>query len=223
MATAAVENYLKCIFQEERRNPDALVSTGRISTLLGVSPASVTAMARTLGERGLADYEPYAGIRLTRSGERIALDTVRRHRLLERFLVDVVGMDWSEVHAEAERLEHVVSDRLVDRIDRMLGRPAVDPHGDPIPTVEGRVEDSEHPDLLSCPLGVELVITRVSDQRSEFLRYLDRHGFGLGRRLTILERDPMSEVVKVDLADRGRRAIGFAAAARIHATLAARA
>ena len=129
MPTSTVEDYLKCILleQEQQRDPEALVSMRQVSSALGVAPGTVTAMVKTLADSGLVSYEPYSGVRLTDSGRQLALHVLRRHRLIERFLVDVMRMDWSEVHSEAEELEHAVSDRLIQRMDEMLGYPSVDP------------------------------------------------------------------------------------------------
>ena len=136
-----VENYLKAIFQAQTALADAeaLVPMGQLASALGVVPGTATTMVKALAESGLVRYEPYAGVRLTPAGEKLAALVLRRHRLIELFLVKVMGMSWTEVHDEAEQLEHAVSDRLIDRIDEMLGRPAVDPHGDPIPDPEGTV------------------------------------------------------------------------------------
>ena len=139
LPSQTVENYLKTIFlaQAGRAAPDELVPMGQIASALGVVPGTATTMVKTLSESGLVHYEPYMGVRLTPAGEKLASLVLRRHRLIELFLVKVLGMSWTEVHDEAERLEHAVSEQLIERIDAMLGRPAVDPHGDPIPTAEG--------------------------------------------------------------------------------------
>ena len=153
MATSTVEDYLKAILIEEQRSPDTLVTTGRIATAIEVAPGTATSMVKTLAESGLVSYEPYSGVRLTQEGRRLATHVLRRHRLVELFLVQVLEMDWSEVHEEAERLEHAVSERLLERMDEMLGSPSVDPHGDPIPDAAGRLEEPELPSLTSCPVG----------------------------------------------------------------------
>jgi DtxR family Mn-dependent transcriptional regulator len=135
LPSATVENYLKAIFEAQLPLPKKsdLVPMGQLAVALGVVPGTATTMVKALSDSGLVQYEPYAGVRLTPSGERLAATVVRRHRLIERFLVEVLGMSWAEVHDEAEHLEHAMSDRLIERIDEMLGRPAVDPHEDPIP------------------------------------------------------------------------------------------
>jgi DtxR family transcriptional regulator, Mn-dependent transcriptional regulator len=135
MASQTVENYLKAIYQAQMAQPDprALVPMGYLSSRLGVVPGTATTMVKALAESGLVRYEPYSGVSLTPAGEKLAARVLRRHRLVEQFLVQIMGMSWTEVHEEAEQLEHAVSDRLIERIDEMLGRPEVDPHGDPIP------------------------------------------------------------------------------------------
>lgn len=213
--TRAAEDYLKCILQEEQRNPGRTVSTGRVSQLLQVAPGTATSMARSLAENGWADYQPYAGLRLTPAGVKLATDVLRRHRLLESFLVEIVGIPWSEVHAEAERLEHAVSERLIDRIDEMLGRPLQDPHGDPIPTSEGEMESPSDRDLLTCPLDTRVEVTRITDQRVDFLRFLDRNGLRPGQGLTVRERDMVGEVIHLELAAGDRPVLGLQAAAAI--------
>ena len=137
--TPTVENYLKAILQAQTQlNSDELVPMGDLAASLGVTRGTTTTMVKTLAEADLVRYEPYAGVRLNPSGEKLAVRVLRRHRLVELFLVRIMGMSWTEVHVEAERLEHAVSEELIDRMDEMLGRPAVDPHGDPIPGREGQ-------------------------------------------------------------------------------------
>src|SRR5712691_25484 len=139
--SSTVENYLKAIYQGQSAlvGHERLVPMGQVASALGVTPGTATTMVKALAESGLAEYEPYSGVRLTAAGEKLAALVLRRHRLVESFLVQVMGMSWAEVHEEAEQLEHVVSDRLIERIDEMLGRPTHDPHGDPIPTPEGAI------------------------------------------------------------------------------------
>jgi len=215
MATSTVEDYLKCIYLESRREPAELVSTGRIAAAMNVAPGTVTAMMKTLTEAGLVGYAPYAGVRLTDAGRRLATHVLRRHRLVELFLVRIMGMDWSEVHDQAEVLEHAVSERLIERIDEMLGHPAVDPHGDPIPTAGGEVEEPELATLLSCEVGAAMVVARVTDQRSEFLQLLERHGLMPGRSVRVDSRDELAETVLVRPEGGRPLQLGFRAASRI--------
>jgi DtxR family Mn-dependent transcriptional regulator len=172
-------------------------------------------MVKTLAESGLVKYEPYAGVRLTGPGERLAALVVRRHRLIELFLVNVMGMSWAEVHEEAEHLEHAVSDRLIDRIDEMLGRPAVDPHGDPIPDPEGVVERRPLDSLLSCPLNEPVTISRVTDQEPEFLRFIERRSLKPGAVVEVEERDTAADSVRLRGRDQRTITIGARAASKV--------
>ncbi len=215
MPTSTVEDYLKCILLEQQRDPQALVSMRRISAALSVAPGTVTAMMKTLSDSGLLAYEPYSGVRLTDSGRQLALHVLRRHRLIELFLVSVMGMDWSEVHSEAEKLEHAVSDRLIERMDEMLGYPSVDPHGDPIPDVHGVVEEMVLPSLVDCALRTPLRVTRVGDQSREFLQLLERRGLKPGSLLRVQSRDEAADSVELRLEAGKKLTLGFRAASKI--------
>jgi DtxR family Mn-dependent transcriptional regulator len=210
-----VENYLKAIYQAQTALPDAtaLVPMGQLATALGVVPGTATTMVKALAESGLVRYEPYAGVRLNKAGEKLAALVLRRHRLVELFLVKVMGMSWTEVHDEAELLEHAVSERLIDRIDEMLGRPAVDPHGDPIPDAEGMVARPTYDTLLTCPINQPMRVSRVSDQDREFLEFIERHDLKPGAVVEVAERDAAADSVRV----KGARefTIGARAASKI--------
>src|SRR3954471_5230995 len=175
LPSSTVENYLKMIYLGTS-SPGAeprLLPMGQLASGLGVTPGTATTMVKALAESGLVNYEPYAGVTLTRAGRRLAALVLRRHRLVELFLVQVMGLSWDEVHDEAELLEHVVSDRLIDRMDEMLDRPETDPHGDPIPNPQGIVKAREAQNLLTCPLRTPVVVTRVIDQDKAFLRFIE--------------------------------------------------
>jgi len=215
MATSTVEDYLKCILIEEQRAPEALVSMGQIAAGLSVAPGTVTSMVKTLADGGLLTYEPYSGVRLTLPGRQLALHVLRRHRLIELFLVRFLGMDLSEVHPEAEELEHAVSERLIERIDEMLGYPEVDPHGDPIPSASGKVTERVLPSLVDSPLGVPLTVARIGDQSREFLQLVERRGLLPGHRLQVEHRDQAADTVELRLADGGSLNLGFRAASKI--------
>src|SRR5688572_18830427 len=144
MITSTVENYLKRIYLEHQETRAALVPMGRLAASVGVTPGTATSMIKTLADAGLVAYEPRGGVRLTRKGEKLALHVLRRHRIVELFLVKVLGVDWSDVHKEAEELEHAISESLLERIAAYLGHPGFDPHGDPIPTAEGTIEKPHH-------------------------------------------------------------------------------
>ena len=216
LPSQTVENYLKTIFlaQITLAEADGLVPMGQVAASLGVVPGTATTMIKTLSESGLVHYEPYEGVRLTAAGEKLAGLVLRRHRLIELFLVKVLGMSWAEVHEEAERLEHAVSEQVIDRIDAMLGRPAVDPHGDPIPSPEGRLPRVDDADLLNAPEGVALTVTRVTDQSPEFLRFVEQHDLVPGQQVSVIARDSAADTVRLQAAGNART-IGVRAASKI--------
>lgn len=216
LASQTVENYLKAIYVAQVPDDEqSLVPMGQLAAALGVVPGTATTMVKTLAESGLARYEPYMGVRLTPAGERLAAMVLRRHRLIELFLVQVLSMNWSEVHEEAEKLEHAVSERLIDRIDEMLGRPAVDPHGDPIPGPEGELKRQSYPDLLTSPLDTPLAVIRVTDQDAEFLRFIEQRGLKPGQRIRIEARNPTSDSVTLRSETGLQTTIGTRAASKL--------
>jgi DtxR family Mn-dependent transcriptional regulator len=217
MASSTVEDYLKLVFLEGQES-GGRVSMGTIATALRVAPGTVTAMMKTLSSSGLVEYEPYAGVRLTPSGRQLALHVLRRHRLIELFLVQILGMDWSEVHEEADLLEHAASDRLVEHIDEILGYPKVDPHGDPIPDSRGEVDEADNEALLRCTPGSHYVVARVGSQEADFLRLVDRSGLRPGRPLRFVKHDPVAETVELETADGQSVSLGSRAAAKIRVT-----
>ncbi len=210
-----VENYLKHLFAEQQRTACALLPMGRLARRMGVAPGTATSMVKTLAEAGLVQYEPREGVCLSPHGEREALDVIRRHRLVELFLVQVLGLDWTEVHAEAEELEHAISDKVLERIDAVLGHPQFDPHGDPIPAARGTFQAPNHQDLTSCPLHCSLRITRVLGQDSAFLQTLDRLGLVPGTNIVIESRDRLADAVTVKPEGKRRAVLGTAAATKI--------
>jgi DtxR family transcriptional regulator, Mn-dependent transcriptional regulator len=199
LPSSTVENYLKAIHQAQSRidGERTLVPMGQLSSALGVAPGTATTMVKALADSGLVVYEPYSGVRLTPAGDKLAAMVLRRHRLVELFLVRVMGMSWAEVHDEAEQLEHAVSERLIDRIDEMLGRPAVDPHGDPIPDHEGVIQMPDSDSLLNCPLNEPLVVSRVLDQDSEFLRFVEQSQLKPGQAIVVESRNDAADRVMV--------------------------
>ncbi|HIC56513.1 MAG TPA: metal-dependent transcriptional regulator [Acidobacteria bacterium] len=216
--SSTVENYLKAIYQAEipQNNRGELVSMGQLSSALGVVPGTATTMVKALAETGLVRYEPYAGVQLTEAGQRLAALVLRRHRVLELFLVKVLDMSWAEVHEEAERLEHAASDRLIDRIDAMLGRPSVDPHGDPIPDSDGSIVTPRYQSLLTCPLNTSLVLSRVSNQDTDFLRFLESNELTPGQSIRVENRDNAADHVLVRrVGSQEAVAIGMRAAATL--------
>jgi len=204
MPSLIVENYLKATLQISMKTGSNWVSTGALADALGVSPGTVTSMLKTLSESGLAIYKPYEGMQLTDAGKKLALRVLRRHRLIELFLVDTLQMTWDQVHAEAENMEHAASDFLVDRIDDYLGHPDCDPHGDPIPSADGKLRGAAHAavPLTTCPAGTRFKLVRVINQGDEFLRYLSEAGFELGVVATITSNNPDAGIVTMQLGSR---------------------
>jgi len=217
LASSTVENYLKAIYQGQSalEGKEDFVSMGSVAASLGVTPGTATTMIKTLAESGLVVYEPYTGVRLTRAGEKLAALVVRRHRLVELFLVQVMGMSWADVHDDAELLEHAVSDRLIDRMDEMLGRPTYDPHGDPIPNQEGSVAPRELHSLLTCPTGTPLRVTRIADQDPAFLRFIEHNHLKPGEPVEVETRDAAADAVQLRGKDQRSITIGARAASKL--------
>ncbi|MEX0727200.1 MAG: metal-dependent transcriptional regulator [Planctomycetaceae bacterium] len=225
MYSLTVENYLKAAWQISNQQTtnyatnqkvDSWVSTGQLAEALGVSPGTVTSMLKSLSESGMVEYRPYEGVKLTDAGEAVALRILRRHRLIELFLVRTLKLTWDQVHEEAEHLEHAVSDFLIDRIDEFLDHPEVDPHGDPIPNAEGVMRGGHQPTmpLSDCPEGSHIRIARVMNQGAEFLRYLTDVGLTLGTECEITDRNPEAGVVTVQT-ETQRITLGFPAAQQL--------
>ena len=217
LPSSTVENYLKAIYQGQATltGQERLVPMGQVASALGVTPGTATTMVKALAEAGLAEYEPYSGVRLTPAGEKLAGLVLRRHRLVEAFLVQVMGMSWAEVHDEAEQLEHVVSERLIERIDAMLGRPTADPHGDPIPNPEGTITPRQFDTLLTCPLGTPLKVTRIADQDPSFLRFIEGNDLKPGQTVEVEARDAAADSVRLRGKDRRAITIGARAASKL--------
>jgi len=191
----SVEDYLKAIFSLTERGEPA--STSAVAQALDVQPASVTGMVKRLAESGLMEHVPYRGVRLTPRGTKEALGIIRRHRILETYLVERLGYSWEDVHAEAERLEHAASDRLIDRMAQALEDPSHDPHGAPIPTSAGEIERTDFVTLADTPLGQSVHIRAVADEDPERLRYMESKGLLPGVRLSIVDREPPAGPVTV--------------------------
>lgn len=205
MPSLTVENYVKTIYQITAAQAGQPASTGQIAAALDVSPGTVTSMLKTLDAARLATHKPYEGVALSRAGRVLALRMIRRHRLIELFLLRTLDMSWDEVHDEAEHMEHAVSDLLVDRIDAYLGYPEVDPHGDPIPRAEGLaieppVEPVARP-LSECAAGERFRLARVLDQTSEFLRYLTDSGLALGATGDVEKNPDGAGLMRIRLGD----------------------
>ena len=216
LPSSTVENYLKALYQAEATlGEKALVPMGQLATAVRVAPGTATTMIKALAESGLVQYEPYLGVRLSPAGAKLAALVLRRHRLVEQFLVEVMGMSWAEVHEDAEQLEHVVSDRLIERMDAMLGHPSVDPHGDPIPTADGDVKAHQYHSLLTCRLGTPVTVIRVADQDANFLRFIEEQHLKPGQSIQVELRDPAADSVQLRTGDDRRITIGTNAASKL--------
>lgn len=186
--TGPVEDYLKAIYDLERSGDAA--ATSEIAHRLDIAPASVTGMIRRLADQGLLEYEPYRGVHLTETGQRAALRTIRRHRVIETFLARVLGYPWDEVHEEAERLEHTASDTLIDRMVAALNEPTVDPHGAPIPTRDGTVHEPRYRSVADLAPGERSRVVRVHDDDPARLRYLGELGLIPGAAVVVITHAP---------------------------------
>lgn len=183
-----VEDYLKTIYELELRQGAA--STSDVAAALDVAPPSVTGMIRRLVGQGLVDHERYRGVRLTEQRRLAALRTIRRHRIIETYLAQVLGFPWDMVHDEADRLEHAASDELIERLSEAMGHPRADPHGAPIPTADGRIDESSHRSLADLRDGESARMLRVSDRNPSLLRYLTEISLTPGVEVTMMERAP---------------------------------
>ena len=215
MATSTVENYLKATLLHEQEN-DGIVPMGALVEALGVVPGTVTTMVKAMAAQGLMEHESRQGVRLTPVGRALALVVLRKHRLVETFLVRTLKMDWSEVHDEAEALEHAVSNRVLERIDEFLGHPTADPHGDPIPNQEGVIADTAtQVTMQGCAINKSLRVTRILDQSPDFLAYVQDTGLKPGTRVKVLRREEASGVVRCETKIGHEIALGLTAAAKI--------
>lgn len=193
----SVEDYLKTIYKLETEEKGA--STTKIADAMDVSSASATNMVKRLSKMGLVDYQSYKGASLTSAGKKIALEIIRHHRLLELYLLEVMGYSWDEVHDEAEKLEHHISEQFEDKIAELLDNPTHDPHGDPIPTKDGIMPKMEIEPLVEAKKGQNYLVSRVKNQDPELLRYLEKIGLLPGAKLTVKEKGPFKGPITLDI------------------------
>ena len=210
--TGQAEDYLKAIYELEQHG--AAAGTNDIATRLRIAPASVTGMIQRLARLGLVESERYKGARLTDAGRRAALQLIRRHRIIESYLVERLGFGWEDVHDEAERLEHAASDELIARMAEAIGNPTEDPHGAPIPSAEGRVDETRLPALSEMDAGRTATVVRMSDRDPQFLRYLDELGIRPGVAVRLVERAPFDGPLTLEVDGRSCT-IGTTAAGRV--------
>ena len=198
MLTQAVQDYIKAIYKLQKgRDPTDTVSTIMIAEMMQVSGASSTSMIKKLAKMNLVQHTPYHGVELTEAGEEIALEVIRHHRLLELFLSKALGYSWDEVDAEADKLEHVISEELEDRIDSRLGHPTIDPHGAPIPNKNGQIQKNKYQRLSNLQEGQPAIVRQVSDRNPEMLRYMESLGLKPGARVEVRERAPFKGPLQV--------------------------
>ncbi len=213
--SSPMEDYLKTIYMLRER--EGAASTTAIAAALEVTPASVTGMIKKLAELKLVRHTPYQGVELTKSGEKIALEMVRHHRLLELYLFEALGYAWDEVHAEADVLEHVISEAFEERVAARLGDPSVDPHGDPIPAKDGTIVAVKERALLAMQPGESAQITHINDTHSDMLRYAAGLGLMPTTRLTLIEIEPFGGSLRVKIG-KAEKTIGRELAAEIFVT-----
>jgi len=214
--SSTIENYVKQIYLlQEMPRDGSLVAMGDLAAAMRVVPGTATSMVKTLVDAGLVDYEPHVGVRLNERGANLALHVLRRHRLIELFLVRTLGMDWSEIHEEAERLEHVISERVLQRIDTLLGHPTFDPHGDCIPDGAGAMPRRALVSLSMAEAGKRVTVGRIADQADAFLHFVDQNELRPGRELEIIQRDEQAGIIRARLDNDREVSLGFGAAAKI--------
>ena len=214
MATSTVENYLKHVLLLSE-DADDLVSMGALATAMDVVPGTATTMVKGMAEEGLVEHQPRYGVKLTPEGRRVALNVLRKHRLVETFLVNVLKMDWSKVHEEAEKLEHAISDDVLDRLDALLGHPTTDPHGDPIPNRQGKLSSQVYATLATCALDKPLRVVRVTEQSTEFLQFAEHNGLLPGASVRVADRNLTGGLVTLRKIGSRTPALSVAAAGKI--------
>ncbi len=219
MATETVENYIKAIYVLCRESPSGEAGVVRLAQEVGVTKGTATSMIKRLAKLKLVKAPRYSGVILTAIGKRVALDVLRRHRIIETFLVSTLNLDWSDVHEEAERLEHALSPRTLDRLDEFLGRPSTDPHGDPIPSASGKVLELRGKALSAYVKGTKVEIVRILDQDRSFLKFVAQSGLKPGVRVTIDAVSPQGDSITLQVKRGQSVTLSQNAAAKILARL----
>lgn len=215
MPSETVENYIKAVYTLCAESATGEAGMTKVAALVGVTTGSATTMVKKLAAAKLARYERFGGVSLTAKGTKAAVDILRRHRLVETFLVETLKLDWSVVHAEAERLEHAISPTVLEALDRYLGRPRVDPHGDPIPRADGKLAEPCGKPLSRCAPGARVRIARIVDQDAAFLSFIARHGLKPGTRATVVSIDPAAQSLSVESHGFAGVSLALAAAEKI--------
>ncbi len=221
MATETVENYLKALHTLCAESPTGEAGVVRLAAVLGVTKGSAASMVRKLCEGKLAKAERYGGVTLTAKGTKAAVDVLRRHRIIETFLVATLKLDWADVHDEAERLEHALSPRILQRLDEFLGHPAIDPHGDPIPDARGTIRQPGGRPLCQHAAGAKLTIVRITDQDRTFLTFIAENGLKPGAKATLVSLSTQADSLIVQAAGHKAVPMSIAAASKVLASPAA--
>ena len=220
MASSTVENYIKQVYALQfEQGEGGMVGMGDLAASLGVTPGTATSMVKSLAKSNHLEYVPRVGVKLLERGERLALLVLRRHRLIELFLVETLGMEWHEIHEEAETLEHAISDRVLERIDDLLGNPEVDPHGDSIPSASGEIAQRDLVPLEQCRQSQRVTISRIEDQGEGFLQFLESNKLIPGVSITVVGRDSHAGILSVQFSDDSQCSMGFPAARKIQVEL----
>jgi DtxR family Mn-dependent transcriptional regulator len=220
MLSQSIEDYLKIIYKLQNGGASATkVTTSLIAERMEVTAASATNMIKKLAEMNLLEYTPYRGVALKTAGEKIALETIRHHRLIELYLSEALGYPWDEVDAEAERLEHAISEEFEERIDKMLGYPTIGAHGEPIPNKDGHIEEHTYPRLADIDLGQRAVIRRVSDRNPAMLRYMNDMGLQLGTKIEVREKAPFRGPITLVIEANNPQSLGLEVAEHIFVDL----
>jgi len=215
MPSPTVENYLKQILLISLERDRREVGMGLISEALGVTPGTATSMVKNLEREGWLSYKARKGVKLTGAGRKLGMNILRRHRLLETFLVETLGLDWSEIHDEAEELEHAISEKVLERLDEFLGKPRHDPHGHPIPTKGGLIQRHKSRSLLDCKEGMTVTIDSIDDQEKNFLKFARVRRIVPGNRIKILSREEVANAMELKIDRKTSFSIGFEAARKI--------
>lgn len=215
MPSSTVENYLKQILIESIQAGSSEVAMGKVAECLQVTPGTATTMVKSLEKKGWLNYRPRRGVKLTTSGKKMGMNMLRRHRLLETFLVETLGLDWAEIHEEAEELEHAISEKVLEKLDEFLGRPTHDPHGDPIPTKRGSMPNASDRTLIDCEVGDFVRIESVQDQGKEFLQFARKKKLIPGKRIEVVQFDPIADSLEFKIDGKYSLTLGSKTAAKI--------
>ncbi len=215
MRSTARENYLKTIFEIQQGQDDNIVSIGKLAKALHLTSGTVTVMVKKLAEEKFLNHEAYVGCKLTAKGRSQAIDILRRHRILELFLVKVLGLDWSDVHEEAEHLEHAISARVLESMEKLLDYPKLDPHGDPIPSIDGKIAVLPHIFLSDCQAGDQCEITRILDESKDFLQYIGSMELYPGTRISVKSVLPAAGIIEIKPDDGNGISLGLVPAEKL--------